>query len=490
MEVEMEIQNLATKVYYVTPSLKPNVASTPPKNSGVNMVYTYGRMEPTTGDLHSANKEPQIIYGFDYGDLDENGNPKPISTNGYELMEWHREYCDAFLVGSLSTQNTVEFNDPNTPTIDIYSDNVHLTLYESATNSKSNHPHGGFASYDGIDWAVLEGVFSSESVLRTNTKICYAEQSIEYLAANYAIYAERIKSSIVGQPMGDEDMKKSLDRLELLYENAKQILGNRLLSDLNAYLQRGGINADYNDLPSAISDILDVRIREYTSIIKEIVEQKGDHYLKAATSYYVKKMYSKPYLDNCLRDYATPVGESKRYTYADIQSVFDSLSVISIHFPGINNPSIPYNFREEELGVMGGFAMLAIAVNTSHANQDSPLLKDFKESMLNQFREAAEIFGKRTLASAKNEGRKVYFSTEHMLTVMKRFMEAASSPQFGSNVLSAIAEYQLYLKNLAAKGYNVFDAFSIARQYLRWWNQMAAPIDGGKYIIGKFNGYV
>jgi hypothetical protein len=431
-----------------------------------------------------AEQGPMLVDGLDYTKTDENGKPLPITMDitDFKLLQI------AHGPDSLAPASDSEIYRNGNIAIDVNSDNVNLQLSELAKQSKTV-AHGGFASYDGIDWDALESAFSADAVIRRDGSNVLAEDSIECLAANYALYRIRIKYSTVGHPMGADDMERSLERLETFYESAKQALGERMLQYLDDYLQYGSVHGDYSDLPSAVSEIVDARVEEYTTMYDGvfIVEPR---YLTGGTGYFVEMMYSKKYADIRLGGSNTATVRG-RYSYAGIKGAFASIVEMRQTIRDFNDPtSIPPSdqyFSQDDLGQIAGFAAMKIAVLTRNAGQSSQLVKDVMASAFNQMIKAAEREGKRTQAYYEKKGMRVEISTDYVAAVMRQYMQIGQAAAFDKNELMKLI---LGLRPDTKGQYSPYDGYTESLAHR--WNTLIKSmndIDVAAYTFGTYSAY-
>jgi hypothetical protein len=364
-------------------------------------------------------------------------------------------------------------------------DQVAISLQASAAERKAQNPalHGGYTTYEGINWDLVNTVFTYTLRKDVNDSVSGeatydAEVSIEVLAAEYALTYYYITSS----NMSDDDKSMAMDHLNSILEKTKLTLGTVLQKQLSDFLAKGGVKNSYSDISEAIGQIVDNRIEEYktlTDVFVQMSNTKRPGGCSNAADYLVMLMYSDKYID--IQKQGDSVDISGKYTYAEIKAAFKAISRLNSHLDSYGD-SGSYLYTQGDTALIAGFATLYYSAITEGVNSKSGLLSAIEKSMYKQLKDGAEKWGKQLNSYyAKLGHTETYFSVDYVMSYARQFSNLIQQQNFNANMLNLLLKMR---SGMSGYWLDQFDMTSPDK--INVWNEwikVNKEIDTKKYTI-------
>ena len=363
-------------------------------------------------------------------------------------------------------------------------DQISISLQAHAAETKAQNPplHGGFKTYEGIDWECVNYDLTNALQIDDINSVCFnyvynAELSIEILAAQYALYFRDINSS----SMSDNDKSMAIDRLNSIFDVAKHTMGDVLQKQLSDFLAKGGVNGGYSDISAAIGQIVDIRAEAYKSIYDDFRSTsfgRSPGGLNSADTF-VMMMYSNNYTETQMQGNSYIVAD--KYTYSEIKAAFKATAKLTSQLRGFGDAG-QVLFSQEETALIAGIAVMYYSAITEGINSKSGLLADIKKSLFNQIKVGADKWKAQLYSHYSKYGNSINFSTDYVLSTANRFAQLANQQNFNANLLKLLLEMRSSVQ--AHWGSDPFDKYS--QKLISNWNEWAKANsnDSDKYIIG------
>ena len=371
------------------------------------------------------------------------------------------------------------------PTQKAMFDQISISLQASAAQAKSQNPplHGGYATYESINWDRITGSFSNALRIDHNNSVSgnYIydfELSIEVLAAEYTLFYRDINSS----SMSENDKSMAMERLNLVFDTAKRTIGDIFQKQLTDFLRKGSVDNRYNDISTAIYQIVDTRVEAYKSISDDFRNTTLGRRTGGLNSadVFVMMMYSDKNIETQTSGNNTNV--IGKYTYEEIKAAFKATAKLNYQMSGFGD-SGQVLYSQEETALIAGFAVMYYSMITNGIKSKSGLLADIEKSLFNQIKLGADKWGMQMHSRYGVNGGSASFSTDYVISISKQFNNLIFQQNFNANLLNLMITMRL---NTQTHWWaEPFD--SLSPKMINDWNEWIKginSIDTSKYTIG------